>query len=212
MLGIELSPGVTAPRYNIAPTQEVLVARVCTGGSGELIAMRWGLVPRWSKGPDNRYSMINARAETVHQKPAYRAAFRYRRCLIPSEGFYEWKATGNAKQPYFIGRRDKKPFMFAGLWERWEGDAGESLESFSIIVTAANDLIKPIHERMPVILAPKDYALWLDPQMQQAQTLLALLAPFAYEEMEAYPVSREVNNPRNEGPELAQPYLEKSDR
>jgi len=187
------------PRYNLAPTQQVLVVRK-TNERRELVPLRWGLVPSWSKGPDSRYSMINARAETVKSKPAYRNAFKHRRCLIPSEGFYEWKATGKGKTPFFIHRTDGAPFGMAGLWEWWRDD--ETIESCTIIVTDANALVRDLHDRMPVILAPEDYAAWLDHQNKDTEGLRAMLrsadpTPWTLQE-----VSRKVNSPKNDSPDL----------
>jgi len=192
------------PRYNLAPSQEVLAIRQAEDGARELTPLHWGLVPAWSKGPDNRYSMINARAETVADKPAYRNAFRRRRCIIPSEGFYEWRATPTGKQPYLIRRRDSAPFAMAGIWETWQGQ-DKPLQSCTIIVTEANSLIAPIHDRMPVILATDDYTAWLDPDHRDQPALTALLAPADPAGWVVEPVSRRVNSPRNEGPDLMLP-------
>lgn len=192
-------------RYNVAPTQPVLAIRASEQGKRELVALRWGLVPAWSKGPDNRYSMINARAETVSTKPAYRNAFKHRRCLIPSEGFYEWKAQKGGKQPFLICRKDKEPFAMAGLWERWHGEEGQALESCTIIVTDANDLVRDIHDRMPVILAAANFATWLDPATKDTDGLLRMLEPTDPGPWSMHPVSRQVNSPRNDGPDLLQP-------
>jgi putative SOS response-associated peptidase YedK len=193
------------PRYNLAPTQPVLAIRVAKDGQRALVPLRWGLVPAWSKGPDSRYSMINARAETVKSKPAYRNAFRQRRCLIPAEGFYEWKAGKGGKTPFLIRREGAEPFAMAGLWERWHGQGGETIESCTIIVTDANELVRGIHERMPVILDPQDYAVWLDPDQKDSDRLLALLKPADPARWTLHPVSRQVNSPRNDGPELLEP-------
>ena len=193
-----------SPRYNLAPTQPVLAVRQRAAGRRELVALRWGLVPSWSKGADSRYSMINARAETVATKPAYRSAFRHRRCLIPTEGFYEWRATPTGKQPYLIRRVDGEPFALAGLWERWSG-GNEPLESCTIIVTEANQAIRPIHERMPVVLAPDYHDAWLDPGNQDANALNSLLRPAPPEDWLLIPVSRRVNSPRNDDSGLLDP-------
>ena len=151
------SPATTSHRPNrCSPCER-------TNGARELVPLRWGLVPSWSKGPDSRFSMINARAETVDSKPAYRNAFKHRRCLIPSEGFYEWKAGAQGKTPYLIRRTDGAPFGMAGLWETWRDPDGEPLESCTMIVTDANDLVRNLHDRMPVILSREDYDAWLDP-------------------------------------------------
>jgi len=193
-----------APRYNLAPSQQVLAVRLGADGVRELVPLRWGLVPAWSKGPDSRYSMINARAETVADKPAYRHAFRRRRCLIPSEGFYEWRAGPTGKQPCLIRRRDSAPFAMAGLWESWQGDGGE-LQTCTILVTAANDLIAQIHDRMPVVLDQSDFPAWLDPNHPDPTALTALLRPADPAGWVIEPVSRRVNSPRNEGPDLIRP-------
>jgi putative SOS response-associated peptidase YedK len=182
--------------YNIAPTQDIPVVRAA-GEGREMVPLRWGLVPFWSREPKTGYSMINARAETVAAKPAYRAAFRRRRCLIPADGFYEWRAGEDRKQPYHIRMKHGDVFAFAGLWEHWEGN-GRTVESCTIIVTAANELIRPIHDRMPVILDPANYGQWLDPDMQKPESLMPLLRPFPAGHMIAYPVSRRVNSPRND--------------
>jgi putative SOS response-associated peptidase YedK len=192
------------PRYNLAPTQPVLVVRQ-SDETRELVSLRWGLVPSWSKGPDNRYSMINARAETVDTKPAYRNAFKYRRCLIPAEGFYEWKKDGRGKTPFLIRRKNGAPFGMAGLWERWHGKDNETIESCTIIVTEANAPVRELHDRMPVILPPKDYAAWLDPDNSNTEGLRKLLRPADPEPWTVREVSRKVNSPRNDGPDLIEP-------
>jgi putative SOS response-associated peptidase YedK len=189
------------PRYNIAPSQEVPVIRKAEDGYA-LVMARWGLIPSWAKDPKTGYRMINARAETVAEKPAFRSAFRHRRCLIPADGMYEWRQTNGHKTPYYICMQDRQPFAFAGLWEHWQGGSDEAIESCSIIVTEANTLIQPIHDRMPVILSPEDYRLWLDPTITKAEPLQALLRPYPAEAMEAYPVSARVNSPKNDAPDL----------
>jgi putative SOS response-associated peptidase YedK len=205
LFGIEGDLGETPPRYNLAPSQPILVARTATGGKRELTYLRWGLVPTWSKGPDSRFSLINARAETLDQKPAYRGPFRYRRCLIPTEGFYEWKPEQGGKRPYLIRMRSGAPFALAGLWDHWQDPNGSELETCTIIVTEANALITPIHDRMPVILLPEVWDTWLDPHQQDSRSLRSLLVPCASEPMEAFPVSRAVNNTRNDEPSLIEP-------
>ena len=190
------------PRYNVAPTQPALAIRGTNEGERELVPLRWGLVPSWSKGLASRYSMINARAETVNSKPAYRNAFKHRRCLIPAEGFYEWKAGKAGKTPFLIRRNDKEPFAMAGLWERWRGEDEQVIESCTIVVTDANDLLRPVHDRMPVILAHGDYAGWLDTKNENKDELLAMLKPASPVHWSMHPVSRQVNSPRNDGPEL----------
>lgn len=203
------------PRYNIAPTQEAPVVGLKKDGEGRGLAMlRWGLVPFWSDGPDSRYSMINARAETVRSKPAFRAAFKERRCLVPADGFYEWKpqGSGKPKQPYRIAARDGEPFAFAGLWEHWEpkeesdeGSDREPIKSFIIIVTGANDLLKPIHDRMPVILARGDYDRWLNADPDEAEELLQ---PLPEDKLRLYPVSTRVNSPKNDDEACIEPVEE----
>ena len=193
--------------YNIAPSNHVLVARNATQGGREMTTMKWGLVPAWSAEPKTGYSTINARAETVAQKPAFRSAFRHRRCLIAADGFYEWHVEADGhKQPYFIYLEDHAPFAFAGLWEHWERD-GKSLDSCSIIVTTANDRMRPIHDRMPVILAPEAFDAWMDPTVSQPEVLQPLLAPYPAESMRLHPVTTAVNNPRHEGPTLIEAVL-----
>ncbi len=193
-------------RYNIAPTQEAAAVRESARSGRRVLApLRWGLIPHWAKDPTIGNRMINARAESVAKKPAFEGAFKHRRCLIPSDGFYEWKKTGGRKQPHYIGRQDGGLFAFAGLWERWSDEGHDPIETFTIITTTPNEIVEPIHNRMPVILPAKHYDEWLDPANQHVDALRALLAPFPAEEMSAYPVSTYVNSPRNEGPECVKP-------
>lgn len=191
------------PHYNIAPSQEVIVVRQ---GSEirEIVMLRWGLIPFWAKSEKTGYKMINARAETVASKPAYRAAFRQRRCILPASGFYEWKTTDNGKQPYCIRTNDDL-MAFAGLWEHWQGEGGDSVESCTIIVTEANDKLRPIHDRMPVILDPVDYEVWLDPEMQDPDVLKPMLRSYPEEMVTFYPVSRKVGNPSYDNPDCIEP-------
>jgi putative SOS response-associated peptidase YedK len=188
------------PRYNIAPTQPVLVVRQ-EDDTRRLRAVQWGLVPNWADDPAIGARLINARGETVAEKPSFRTAFARRRCLVPADGFYEWQASGKGRprQPFYIRMQDTRPFAFAGLWEYWEGAEG-ALETCTIITTEPNDLLRPLHNRMPVILPAADYAQWLDPDTPRGP-LGALLQPYPAEEMTAYPVHRTVNNARHEGPE-----------
>ncbi len=193
-----------APRFNIAPTQPVLAVRCAPERSDclrELALLRWGLVPSWAGDLSIGNRLINARAESVAEKPAFRAALRRRRCLVVADGFYEWQKSAKKKQPYFIHMRDDGPFAFAGLWESWEGPDHSAIESCTLLTTEANALVEPIHDRMPVILGAKDYGRWLDPAIQKPDELALLLRPYAQEEMEAYPVSSHVNSPANEDPE-----------
>lgn len=191
------------PRFNIAPTQPVAVVRCSPESSQperELAWLRWGLIPSWAKDPAIGNRMINARAETAADKPAYRAAFRRRRCLVVADGFYEWQRTGARKQPYFIRMHDDRPFAFAGLWESWQGADEGPVQSCTLLTTEPNELVKPIHNRMPVILAPDDYGQWLDPTVQKPQPLVPLLRPFPVDQMIAYPVSTHVNSPARDDP------------
>jgi putative SOS response-associated peptidase YedK len=199
LCGLAEAPDL-APRYNVAPTQPVAAVRL-DDARRALVMLRWALIPAWASDPAIGHSLINVRAETVGEKPAFRAAFKVRRCLIPASGFYEWQATGaKHKQPYHIRMRDGRPFAFAGLWERWQGGDGEPVETCAILTTEANAMVRPVHERMPVILGPGDFAAWLDPRTA-AEHLHALLRPYPAEAMEAVPVGRYVSNPRNEGPQ-----------
>ena len=190
------------PSYNIPPTSSIPACRMNREGEREISLMRWGLVPRWSKGPDSRFSMFNARAETVHEKPAYRTAFKKQRCLIPADGFYEW-TQANGKQPYFIHRRDNEPLVFAGLWDHWQDGQGNAIDSCTIIVTGANALMQPIHDRMPVILNTSQFNGWLDPE-NQVDDLRGMLQPYAAADLETYEVSRDVNSPKNDRADLIQ--------
>ena len=191
-------------RYNIAPSQDIPAIR--QGPSGRTVALlRWGLIPHWAKEAKIGYRMINARAETVAEKPSFRTAFRRRRCLVPATGFYEWRSVAGGKQPYNICMKDGGLFAFAGLWEQWRGGEEGVVESCTIIVTDANDLIRPVHDRMPVILDPGDYATWLDPGMQDADRLLSLLEPYPAAELQLFPVSKRVGSPANDDPELVSP-------
>ena len=193
------------PRYNIAPTQTVIV--VSADGARHLTEMRWGLIPSWAKDPAIGNRMINARAETVATKPAFRAALRKRRCLILADGFYEWQPVGRRKQPVYITLKTREPFSFAGLWESWTSPDREEMKTCTIITTEANELLKPIHDRMPVILVKDAEAIWLDPTMQEPERLLSHLKPYPSDEMEVYPVSAKVNSPANDGPGCIQPLL-----
>ncbi len=192
-------------RYNVAPTQQVAAVRVNPiGGARQLVPLRWGLVPSWADDPTIGNRMINARAETVASKPSFRGAFKSRRCLIVADGFYEWQKRGAAKQPYYIRLRDGGPFGFAGLWERWHRE-GQTIESCTIITTEANELMRPLHDRMPVIVPRSQYAAWLDPKTTGGEAIQKLLQPYPTDEMTAYPVSTVVNNPRNETAQCVAP-------
>ena len=190
------------PRYNVAPTQTVPIIRRKEGGGRELTMVRWGLVPFWAKDLKIGSQLINARAETVTSKPAFRAAFAKRRCLVPADGFYEWQKREGSKlkQPMLIRRRDAAPFAFAGLWESWRGPDGE-VQTCTIVTTEANTVLRPIHNRMPVVLEPGVYDHWLDPEQPGAELLLHC----PDEWLEAFPVSTHVNNVRNDAAELITP-------
>ncbi len=197
------APPNLPPRYNIAPTQEVAVL-LTEGGARSLRLMRWGLVPAWAKNVSFGAKMINARAETVAERPSFRSAFKRRRCLIPADGFYEWQARGRSpKQPYRITQFDGLPFAFAGLWEAWQEPDGDELLSCTIITTEANRLLQEIHPRMPVILDAADYGQWLD--VDSTTPVQSLLKPAPHEWLMAYPVSTRVNKVRNDDTACVEP-------
>jgi putative SOS response-associated peptidase YedK len=193
------------PRYNAAPTQDIAVVRFNPETKERTLdTLRWGLVPYWAKDVKIGYTTINAKAETVAEKPAFREAFKSRRCLIPADGFYEWqKLDAKTKQPYAIVMKDRSLFGFAGLWERWKDKAsGEVVRSFTFITTTPNEVCAPIHDRMPVIVDPANYGKWLGEEPTDPVRLLSLLKPFPAEQMEAYPVSTAVGNAKNDEPGL----------
>jgi putative SOS response-associated peptidase YedK len=201
----DLEPDHSWPlRYNIAPTQEIAAVRADgERGCRTLVSLRWGLIPSWAKDPSIGNRMINARAETVAEKPSFRNAMKRRRCLVLSDGYYEWqKKQGpkGPKQPFYFCLNDERPFAFAGLWESWKDPSGSRLESCTIITTEANTLTRPIHDRMPVILPADSYDHWLDPTLHDAAELQPLLRSYPSEEMKAFPVSTLVNSPRNDDP------------
>jgi putative SOS response-associated peptidase YedK len=191
------------PRYNIAPTQDVPTVRAGEEGARAFALLHWGLVPKWAKEKAIGNRMINARAETLAGKPSFRDAFRKRRCLVLADGWYEWQVAPGGKQPWFIRMKDARPFAFAGLWERWKDPAtGAPLESCTIVTTDAAESIRKIHERMPVVLAEADQDRWLDTAFSDTDKLSELLRPFDPKLLEAWKVGREVNAPKNQGPEL----------
>jgi len=206
VLNAKLSSNV-AGSYNIAPSQMVACVRNDPENEHrECTLLKWGLVPSWAKDESIGNKMINARAETVAEKPSFRSAFKKRRCLILAHGYYEWKREGKTKQPYYIRFKDYRPFAFAGLWERNEKATNEPIESCSIITTGPNALMESIHHRMPVIVDASDYGLWLDPTVNDHVTLNPLLRPYHHDdEMEAYSVSTLVNSPRNNSPQCVEP-------
>jgi len=207
--GLAHPPDVHA-RYNIAPMTEVPIVRVNAEGQRELVRMRWGLVPRWAKDPSIGARMINARGETIAEKPSFRMSFRRHRCLFPADGFYEWMtmSPGTAagepprKQPQHIGMADGSLFGFAGLYERWRSENGDVLDTCTIVTTEANALLRPVHDRMPAIVAPEHYARWLDPA---GADVVDLLAPFPAAAMAYYPVSTRVNSVRHDDASLIEP-------
>ena len=194
---------VFRPRYNVAPSQGVLA--VVNDGGNRAEFMRWGLIPFWAKDHKIGYRMINAVGETVATKPAFRAAFKKRRCLVLADGFYEWKKVAGGKLPMYISSRSREPFAMAGLWENWKDLSGAMVHSCTIITTTPNSLIEPIHNRMPVILPQSAESTWLDTGVEDADTLAPLLVPYPADGMEAYVVSTLVNSPKNDVPECLQP-------
>jgi putative SOS response-associated peptidase YedK len=188
----------SSPRFNIAPTDPVVVVRRTTGGERELDTLRWGLIPSWTRGAGELPTLINARSETLDKRPAFQEPSRSRRCLVPADGFFEWRPEAGRRQPYLVRARDGKPFAFAGLWDRWSGGAGDPIESCTIVTTDANDLLRPVHDRMPVILPPPDVSLWLDPDVRLYAELESLLDPIPSESVELTPVSPRVNRIQND--------------
>lgn len=193
------------PRFNIAPSQSIPVVRNGPhGDKRELATLRWGLIPSWADDIHIGNQLINARAETIVSKPSFKQAFKSRRCLVPADGFYEWKSSGKSKQPFFIQMADERPFVFAGLWERWT-KAQPAIESCTIITTTPNALVADIHDRMPVILTEDAAMLWLDRNVEDADLLTSLLAPYPDGTMVAYPVSTLVNSPQHDSVDCIQP-------
>jgi putative SOS response-associated peptidase YedK len=190
---------IERPRYNLAPTQ--LMPVVINDGTRMLDAYRWGLIPSWAKEASIANKLINARGETVAEKPSFRSALKRRRCLVLVDGWFEWKQSTKPKTPYYFRRKDSHPMAFAGLWEEWTApDTGEVLRTCTLITTGPNALMAPIHDRMPVILPPEAREQWLSPEPQESAALLPLLVPYAGDELEAYEVARVVNSPVNDVP------------
>ena len=186
------------PRFNIAPTQFIAAIRNGEDAGRELVMLRWGLVPFWAKDPSIGNRMINARVETVAEKPSYRAAFRHRRCIVLADGFFEWRREGDIKTPHFISLASGEPFALAGLWESWnDKESGEALQTTTLITAAANDFMTPLHHRMPVILEANTAGEWLEGSTELLDDIAAITPP-----LQAWPVDRRVNNARNEGEEL----------
>jgi putative SOS response-associated peptidase YedK len=222
-LGVLLAAGASLPasRYNIAPggpipavrtrstprpsqSQRNPIGYLTSDGGREFTALHWGLTPAWAR--DNANPVVNARAESLAEKPTFRAALRTRRCLIPASGFYEWKVAGRAREPWLFRLRDEQPFALAGLWETWRAPDGEILESCAVVTTAPNALMTPVHHRMPALLAePAAWDAWLDPRINRIDTLAPLLRPFPAEAMTAIAVSPHVNNNRHDDPECLAP-------
>ena len=197
LFGVSTSIAIE-PRYNIAPTQFLAAIRNDENQQRELVMLRWGLVPFWAKDPSIGNRMINARAETVAEKPSYRAAYRHRRCVVLADGFYEWQREGDTKTPYFISLADGEPFALAGLWENWtDKESGESLQTATLITTVANDFMTPLHHRMPVILESGTAGEWLAGSNNMLDDVAAITPA-----LQAWPVDRRVNNARNEGADL----------
>ncbi len=194
-----------APSYNIAPGQEVAIV-VRESGGNRLQSCRWGFLPGWAKDPAEGHKMINARAESVAEKPSFREALRTQRCLVVADGFFEWRTAGRAKRPVYVRLKSREPFGIAGLYNSWTSPAGGQLCTGTIITTSANDLVRPVHDRMPAITPPDAYGLWLDPDVMDRERLLALLRPFPPGKLDLFDVSPRVNLPSNNSPENIVPH------
>lgn len=191
-------------KYNVAPSSAMPVIRQAPSGERVVDLLQWGLIPHWAKDPTIGHKLTIARAETISEKPSFRDAFKRRRCLVPADGFYEWQSVGRTKQPYFIRLRSGEPMAMAGLWESWRSPTGDVVRTFCIVTTAPNAAVSQIHDRMPVLIRPEDFAVWLDPAIDGA-TLRDLLAPCPAEDIEAWPVSHDVNRASADGPTLIRP-------
>jgi len=200
MLGISHSLSTT-PRYNIAPSQNILVARHNEQNHRELSMLRWGLIPAFLKNPKLVVNPINARSESVKEKPFFKDAFRKRRCLIPADGYYEWRHFGKLKQPYLMRFKNNALFFLAGICENWVSPEGEVIETVAMLTTSANEMVAQVHDRMPVIVGQENFAIWLNNAHSNVDILTSLLVPYASSDMEIYQVSTVVNSARNEGPE-----------
>jgi putative SOS response-associated peptidase YedK len=205
LFGYEEQPNFP-PRYNVAPTQPIAIVRL-VDGKRHFALVRWGLLPSWVKDPKTFTLLINARGESAAEKPAFRAAMKRRRCLIPADGFYEWQAAGERKRPFYVHAKSGAPLAFAGLWETWTGPNGEELETAAIVTTTANRTLKPIHDRMPVIVPPEAFDLWLDGAAVDATTAAALIASAPDNLLEAYEISTAVNRTANDDPNLLEPVV-----
>jgi len=204
--GLDEIPQAPA-RYNIAPGQ-LVEAVIQTPGKRELRLLKWGLIPSWAKDPKGGYKMINARAETVAEKPAFKAAMRRRRSIIPAQGFYEWGTEDGEHQPWFITSQKEEILAITGIWEHYESSAGEIIESMAVITCQANGLVAPIHDRMPVLIIRKEEARWLDPNLSEPDMVMDIPAPRPWPDMQAYRVSSLVNSPRNDDPHLIDPLAD----
>lgn len=199
-------PPPLVPRFNIAPTQSIATIRLDNAhNQREFLMMRWGLIPAWAPDAKIGNRLLNARSETVAEKPSFRSAFKHRRCLVLADGFYEWQKNPEGKQPFYIRMRDDHPFAFAGLWERWIGPDSNAIESCALLTTTANEVMSPIHERMPVILLPEANPAWLDTETSDSKELLPFLVPYPQNDLVAYPVGKMVNSSRNEDPRCVEP-------
>jgi putative SOS response-associated peptidase YedK len=200
--GDYIFPEQFSPRFNISPTQPVIA--IPNDGKNKADFFLWGLIPSWSKDPTIANKLINARGETIAEKPSFRGGFKYKRCLILTDGFYEWKTQegSKTKTPYYIHMKDRKPFAFAGLWDEWQSPNGDALRTCTIITINPNELMSTLHNRMPVILSKSNYSDWLDPAPRTPDSLLHLIQPFPADAMSAYPVSTMVNSPGNDRAEL----------
>lgn len=204
MFGFRNKPNFP-PRYNIAPTQPVGIVRPGAVGEREFVLVRWGLIPGWVKDPGDFTTLINARSETAHEKPSFRSAMKYRRCLVPADGFYEWTGPKGEKQPHLVAANSGEPLAFAGLWEDWLGPDGSEMTSMAILTCPPNATVAPLHDRMPVILEPSAFDAWLDINDTPAAEVANLLRPASDTLLTTRPVSRTLNNARNEGPAVQAP-------
>jgi len=200
-----LAPEKLAQRYNIAPTQQIPIVRESTEGGRYLSSVRWGLVPHWAKDLSIGNKLINARAETVHEKPAFRHSIKSQRCIIPASGYFEWCTAGNSKTPYYITTKDASPFSLAGIWESWSAPDGNSIESCAILTTSSNSLMAMIHDRMPVILHQGEFNRWLDPADKDSLHFQNFYQPFPSELMTSWPVAKIVNSPAHNSEECIRP-------
>lgn len=205
LLGYEDTPNFP-PRYNVAPTQPIAIVRI-DRGKRRFALTRWGLIPSWVKDPKQFALLINARAEGITQKASYRAAMQRRRCLVPADGFYEWQKTPGGKRPFYVHARNGGPMAFAGLWETWMDATGGEIDTAAIVTCPANAMLAPIHDRMPVVLAPEKYDAWLDTENVDAAAASALLKPAPEDMLQAYEISTRVNSVKNEGAELVEPAV-----